>query len=72
MNIQTTVSGIPCFVEIEMIEPATSTQCAQFDIEVFDRKGYKANWLQAKLNKQDVDRIEKLYYIETAKQNNEW
>ena len=70
MYIETTIAGIPCQVRVDTFRvtsgnysPQAETPDEYFgsrDIEfsVFDRKGYQASWLEAKLTSQDRIRIE--------------
>lgn len=66
----TRISGIPCQVEVECITPpvpmriwglhfedATPAEPGEYEIEVFDRKGYRAPWLARKLTDDDFDRL---------------
>jgi len=72
----TTIQGIPCSVEVEyspaikgMREKGTGLPLEPDEpesyeiIQVFDRKGYKAKWLEDKITDEDVERInEELKY----------
>ena len=49
-DIETTVAGIPCKVLFTGDE-----------FTILDRKGYPAGWIEKKLTKDDVARIEKEY-----------
>ena len=66
----TRISGIPCQVEVYCttppepmrtwgfaIENALPAEPGEYEIEVFDRKGYKAPWLARKLSDDDCDRL---------------
>lgn len=68
-SIESTVSGIPCQVVVaHFIDQKPDHSCTDSDLdyhgyteiefEVFDRKGYRAKWLEAKLTDEDVKRIE--------------
>lgn len=55
------VSGIPCFVCVTLYDPGTSAKLTghpdtweapdpgEFEFELFDRKGYRAKWLEEKI-----------------------
>lgn len=51
--IESSISGIPCLIRIETTLPAEA-----WEFTIFDRKGYKANWLSNKLNSADMERID--------------
>ena len=66
----TRISGIPCQVEVRCTAPpepmrswgvamedASPAEPGEYEIEVFDRKGYKAPWLANKLSDDDFDRL---------------
>ena len=66
----TRISGIPCQVEVcctappepmrswgVAMEDASPAEPGEYEIEVFDRKGYKAPWLANKLSDADFDRL---------------
>ena len=66
----TRILGIPCQVEVQCIAPpvpmrswgvamedAMPAEPGEYEIEVFDRKGYKAPWLANKLSDDDFDRL---------------
>jgi hypothetical protein len=55
MRIETSIQRIPCSVEI--IYRNDPDHPADFDIEVYDRKGYRAAWLEKKLTDDDYDTI---------------
>lgn len=72
MRIETTISGIPC--EVEMVSGTyqkpwrgSAHNCPSdwdyyggwFDVEfaVYDRKGYRAKWLEKKMTPKDEARI---------------
>ncbi len=71
MQFQTQVSGIPCICNVVdyISVPAwkgSAYTCpssddyygyTEFDFELLDRKGYKANWLEKKLKPEDKDRL---------------
>ena len=73
------ISGIPCLVEMTYyvnVKPwkGSAHNCpsdldyygyTEVEFEVFDRKGYKAGWLENKLTSEDRERIE-LELIEEA------
>lgn len=68
--IPTTISGIPCFIEVDscVVVKGSDTWDSNhdylgyenIDFTVYDRKGYKANWLAKKMTDKDVARIEKI------------
>ena len=66
----TRISGIPCQVAVYCTAPpepmrswgvamedASPAEPGEYEIEVFDRKGYKAPWLARKLSEDDFDRL---------------
>jgi hypothetical protein len=68
---ETKISGIPCLVKVVSTRCPQKTirtgsgagdcqpiEATDFEVEVFDRKGYKAEWLQRKLNTKQLQRIE--------------
>lgn len=69
-EIESTVAGIPCIIGVTHYESVTGSYSynAPSDLdyygyndaewEVLDRKGYKAAWLEKKLTKSDIVRIE--------------
>lgn len=68
MQVETTVSGIPCLVEVERYfvqKPDYNNDVSDFDyygyseldFVIKDRKGYLAKWLERKLTDADIDRI---------------
>lgn len=66
-DIETTVVGIPCKVKVtyttKYIPESYSgpAEGGDFEFELLDKKGYRARWLEKKLTKDDVERIEKEY-----------
>ena len=70
--METTISGIPCQVECTYYNYTKPWRGAiqdcpsdwdyyggtEIEFEVFDRKGYKAAWLERKLTQEDIERIE--------------
>jgi hypothetical protein len=70
--IESNVQGIPCLIDIETyndIKPwkGSALSCpssddyygyVEIEFTVYDRKGYRSNWLQDKMNSSDVERIE--------------
>jgi len=78
--IETTISGIPCQVEADsiLIVPpwkGSAHNCpsdldyygySEIEFTVYDRKGYKAAWLEKKLTSDDIERIE-LEILEEAR-----
>ena len=66
----TRIAGIPCQIQINHFQPAVPMQVfgigwedaypaepAEIELEVLDRKGYKAPWLANKLTEEDMDRL---------------
>lgn len=66
----TRISGIPCQVEVHCIsapvpartfgyafEDSSPDEPGEYEIEVYDRKGYKAAWLARKMSDKDFDRL---------------
>jgi hypothetical protein len=62
--IQHRIQGIPCQIEVTSfyVQPALGRYCDSRDdcygyedieYEIFDRKGYRAKWLENKMNKAD-------------------
>lgn len=69
--IPTTIQGIPCQIQVETIRhhPGTGNPfTADSDLDyygyteveftVYDRNGYRAKWLEAKMTGEDVGRIQ--------------
>lgn len=68
-SIETRIAGIPCIVELLeysaptphhiTADPGTSSEgnSGYLSFRVLDRKGYKAEWLAAKMTDDDEDRI---------------
>lgn len=70
--METQIAGIPCQVDVDtlLIVPPWkgSAQTAPSDLDyygyteieytVYDRKGYKAAWLENKMTQEDIERIE--------------
>lgn len=60
--IYTNISGIPCQVKITTFNKETSYYgITEYEVEfsVYDRRGYKAAWLERKMTEEDQSRIEK-------------
>jgi len=67
------VAGIPCQVEVVYYEPydpgVTSgppehcypPEGGDFEVELYDRKGYRARWLEAKLTADELDRLREAF-----------
>ena len=55
------ISGIPCQVLVNTlhIEPQTfdCPGSCDFDYEIYDRKGYRARWLESKVTGDDHNRL---------------
>lgn len=68
--IPTTISGIPCYIDVDgctVVKGSNTWDSDQdyygysdIDFTVYDRKGYKADWLAKKMTDEDVARIEKI------------
>lgn len=61
-QFESNVAGIPCLVRVDhfKLHPAgelTSYACFECAFTVLDRKGYKAPWLSAKLDRNEANRI---------------
>ena len=69
-TFSTRISGIPCQCKVTVLAPAVPAfgfgfpwedacpaEPAEVEIEVFDRKGYKAPWLASKLTQEDIERL---------------
>jgi len=56
--IHTHIGGIPCCIEILFWAPAQADVGYECDWVVRDRCGKAAIWLQRKLTKADIDRID--------------
>lgn len=63
MKLETRIAGIPCLVELEYQPPLSGSfdqpaEAEGFTIEkVMDRRGRKADWLEAKMTDNDVEAI---------------
>lgn len=67
--IETHIQGIPCKIKVtyyyagrpmhwgNTMADAEPEEHEEIEFEVYDRKGYKANWLENKLTETDVERI---------------
>lgn len=76
MKLNTTISGIPCIAEVlnytsaelGMITSASTEPLMDEDYElnIYDRKGYHAPWLEKKLTMDDEARIIEEYLDERA------
>lgn len=68
------IAGIPCQIDVTYAyagRPARiygdpsdcyPAESDEFEFEVYDRKGYRAKWLENKLTESDIERIAKEYY----------
>ena len=69
-TFSTRISGIPCQCRVIVYHPevpmritgpgfgdAEPPEPLEFEYEILDRKGYKANWLEQKLDDQDPSRL---------------
>ena len=50
------IAGIPCLIDATNIKKHTDSGI-EIEFEVYDRKGYKADWLSKKMTQTDVDAI---------------
>jgi len=68
--LSSTVSGIPCQIKLISYVPSWDGKKGHIDhwlpdepeeieFEVYDRKGYRAEWLERKISDKDRSRIEK-------------
>jgi len=71
MDVESRICGIPCLIQVDshvVVEPwkGRVTDCpsdmdyhgyCETEFTVFDRKGYKAPWLEKKMTEEDVERI---------------
>lgn len=61
--MRTTIAGIPCQVDITYYEPYQSATWheeasgGELEFDVYDRKGYRAAWLERKVTEDDEVRI---------------
>lgn len=68
--MHTTIAGIPCQVAITHYEPYDPGNWheppsgGEIEFEVYDRKGYRAAWLERKVTEDDEVRIFKEYEAE--------
>ena len=70
-EFESTVSGIPCIIKVTgyVNDPGRTyglpENCYpaefEFEYEVLDRKGYRAEWLERKLTDNDNDRLAEEY-----------
>lgn len=57
------ISGIPCQIKVTYYTPYVPAnfdfpaEGGEFEFEVYDRKGYRAVWLENKITEEDEDRI---------------
>lgn len=64
---KTHIAGIPCYIDVTHYDYTKGDPQGQTDLEyygwtdfeftVYDRKGYKAKWLEDKITDDDSDRI---------------
>ena len=68
MIFTTRVAGIPCQCKVDMETVPDITDWENFQFELLDRKGYKAPWLERKLDPIIVEELydEYLDYIQSA------
>jgi hypothetical protein len=69
ITFESHIQGIPCQVEVLDYSPFRDNMRghidswlpndeAEIELEILDRKGYKAEWLKRKMNQDDWNRIE--------------
>lgn len=63
------IAGIPCQIEITYYSPGRPARLhgpaedchpaedSEFDFDVYDRKGYRAKWLENKITDEDIKRV---------------
>ena len=73
--MKTRIAGIPCKVRVIHFTPRVPAQLTglpencypeeggEIEFTVLDRKGYRAPWIEKKLTKDDVERIEREYEV---------
>lgn len=74
MVFESVIQGIPCQIKVLHFHPAQPMRVygpefydadppedAELEYEVLDRKGYKANWLEAKITNEDEINIFEKY-----------
>ena len=64
----TRVAGIPCQCKVDMQTVPAITDAQNFQFELLDRKGYKAPWLERKLDPVITEELydDYLTYLESA------
>jgi len=61
--MRTTIAGIPCQIEVTHYEPYDPgnwhepASGGEIEVEVYDRRGYRAKWLEAKVTEADIDEL---------------
>lgn len=68
-DLETRVAGIPCQVRVTYYQPydpgvwwghpdqRTPEEGPDLEVELYDRKGYRARWLEQKLTDRDIERL---------------
>ena len=70
--LESTISSIPCLINVEtvtIVKPWTGSAMScpsaddyygysEVEFTVYDRKGYRAKWLENKMTGDDIERIE--------------
>lgn len=83
MRFDTRVQGIPCEVKVTYYTPTVPAlrfghpdrwmpeEPAEFEYELYDRKGYRAKWLERKVTDKDDDNIfeEYLHILTTLEED---
>ena len=77
MQFETKVSGIPCICRVTDYTPyremkvygsgmgdCDPPEYEEFDFEILDSRGYKANWLEKKLKPDDKSRLLEEMHLE--------
>ena len=73
-QFRSTAAGIPCIVDVVYFEPGLSAkfsghpdsweppESGDIDIEILDRRGRRAEWLEAKLSAKEREALEEKAY----------
>lgn len=77
MQFETKIKGIPCLCKVTKYSPyvpmritgsgmgdADPPEHACFEYEILDLKGYKASWLEKKLQPDDKERLLEEFHLE--------
>lgn len=81
MQFTTQIKGIPCICEVTRHFPyrpmrvygsgmgdCTEPEYEYIEFDILDRKGYRARWLEAKMTKEDHQRMLEEFHLETTGQ----